>query len=423
MKKRISVLLLAAVLLMTSISWPVIPAEPFKAEAAETYMVYFDTQGGSQIDAITNLSYGAYLNSLPTPTKDGYIFDGWYNDLNYTTQFSSYSRVYSNMILFAKWREKTIVSITASYSATTAIVDTLLDKEKITVKATYIDGTTKTLESKDFEIVDSKVSNYGSNLFTVQVGSVTTTFSVLGIQEPQYTVSFYSNGGSYVEPISGIKENQTISMPATPNREGYEFKGWYLDNNTFGTEFTSEYKITKSIIVFAKWEKLEVIVEKPVYELNTEDLELKVNEQKSLFIESYDEYLETEYFSENDSIAKVNSEGIVEGVGVGFTTIYVITPEGEMLECFVAVEGVQAKSLKLNATSKKLKRKKTFQIKATISPSNVSSKKLKYSSTNSKIAKVNSKGKVTALKKGICYIKVKTTDGSKLTKQIKITVY
>lgn len=423
MWKRLKVLFLVAVLFLTGISWPQFAKEPASVEAAETYMIYFDSQGGSQVNPITGLTYGSYLSTLPVPTREGYIFEGWYTDLNYTTQFYSYTRIDENKVLFAKWKEKTIISISATYKETTAIKDSLLDKNKITVKAVYSDGTTKILESKDFEVVDLKVGNYGYNLFTVRAGSAMAYFSVQGIQEPLYSVSFYSNGGSYVAPINGIRTDQTISMPAEPAREGYEFKGWYLDNNIFSNQFTSEYKITKSIIVFAKWEKLEVIVEKTEYELNATNLELKVNEEKSLFIESYDEFLEVEYFSENDDIATVSSEGIVEGKAPGIATIYVITPEGKMLECTVAVEGTMAKSIKLNATSKRLKKGKTFQIKMTFSPSNVTSKKLKYTSTNKKIAKVSSTGKVTALKKGTCTIKVQTTDGSGLTKNLKIIVY
>lgn len=424
MWKRIGAFLLTAALLLSGICWPAGQDVPKSARAVETYMVYFDSQGGSQVDPVTGITSGSYISNLPTPVWDGYIFDGWYTDTNYTIRFTSYTQVTNNMVLFAKWTEKAIVTLKASYATTAAVIGSLLDKDKITVVATYIDNTTKVLTSKDFEIVDSKVTYAGTNYFTVQAGNAWASFTVLGIQEPTYTVAFYSNGGSAVSPISGIKENGTISMPAEPYWNGYEFQGWYLDNNTFKEPFNSEYKITKNLIVFAKWEKLEVIVETPVYKLNATDLSLKVNEQKSLFIKSYDPYLEMEYFSDNNNVATVTTGGIVEGKSPGFATIYVITPEGNMLECQVVVSGsIMAKSIKLNATSKNLKVGKTFQIKTTFSPSSVSSKKLSYSSSNKKIAKVSSSGKVTALKKGTCYISVKTKDGSKLTKKIKIRVY
>lgn len=423
MWKKIRIFFLTAVLLITGISWPGLVGEPAGAEAAETYMIYFDSQEGSQVEPIMNLAYGSYLSSLPVPVREGYVFEGWYREPDYTNRFYTYSPIYENMVLFAKWREKGISYLEVSYAEKTAIEGTMLDKEKILVKAHYYDdNSVKLLKPEEFEIVDSMVK-LGYNYFKVEVKGISAYFNVLGIKEPRYTVSFYSNGGSYVAPTPDIRPDQTISMPAEPTRDGYEFKGWYLDNNTFQKPFNSEYKINKSIIVFAKWEKLEVIVEEPEYDLNTDYIELRVSEQKSLFIESYDEYLEVEYFSEDEDIATVNGEGIVEGKAPGAVSVFVVTPEGEMLECSVVVEGIEARSIKLNTTAKSLKKGKSFQIKTSFSPSNVSTKKLKYSSTNKKIAKVSSKGKVTALKKGTCYIRVKTVDGSGLTKKLKIRVY
>jgi len=49
-------------------------------------------------------------------------------------------------------------------------------------------------------------------------------------------------------------------------------------------------------------------------------------------------------------------------------------------------------------------------------------KKVKYTSSNKKIATVNQKGVVKAKKKGTCKIFVETTDGSKIKKVCKITV-
>lgn len=41
------------------------------------YTATFDSNGGSTVESITK-KYGEKLGTLPTPTKDGYIFDGWY---------------------------------------------------------------------------------------------------------------------------------------------------------------------------------------------------------------------------------------------------------------------------------------------------------------------------------------------------------
>lgn len=80
------------------------------------------------------------------------------------------------------------------------------------------------------------------------------------------------------------------------------------------------------------------------------------------------------------------------------------------------------KSIKLNAKSKTLKVRKTFKLKATISPRNATNKKVSYKSSNKKVAEVNSSGKVTAKKKGKATITVTSKSNPKVKKSIKITV-
>ena len=78
--------------------------------------------------------------------------------------------------------------------------------------------------------------------------------------------------------------------------------------------------------------------------------------------------------------------------------------------------------VKLNRTSLKLNKGKSYQLKATVTPTNATNKKLTWSSNRKSVATVNSKGKVTANKKGSCVIKATTKDGSKKSATCKVTV-
>ena len=116
--------------------------------------------------------------------------------------------------------------------------------------------------------------------------------------------------------------------------------------------------------------------------------------------------------SSNTKIATVNSSGRVKGISKGTCTITVKTPNGKKRTCKVTVYNIIAvKSVKLNATSKTLNKWATYTLKATIAPSNASNKTLKWYSSNTKVAKVNSSGKVTAVGPGKARIKVKTNNG------------
>ena len=79
-------------------------------------------------------------------------------------------------------------------------------------------------------------------------------------------------------------------------------------------------------------------------------------------------------------------------------------------------------SIKLNATKKQLKKGKSYQLKATITPSDAANKKVTWSSSNKKIATVSASGKVKAKKKGTCIITCTAKDGSGVAAECRITV-
>ena len=66
--------------------------------------IFFDTQGGSEISPITIRS-GESLTLPKTPTKEGYVFDGWYLDSNCIEEYEDSYVVSKNITLYAKWRE------------------------------------------------------------------------------------------------------------------------------------------------------------------------------------------------------------------------------------------------------------------------------------------------------------------------------
>ena len=66
--------------------------------------ISFDTQGGSEITPITIRS-GESLTLPKTPTKEGYVFDGWYLDSNCIEEYEDSYVVSKNITLYAKWRE------------------------------------------------------------------------------------------------------------------------------------------------------------------------------------------------------------------------------------------------------------------------------------------------------------------------------
>jgi len=75
-------------------------------------------------------------------------------------------------------------------------------------------------------------------------------------EENEIFLIFNSNYGSYVDDIE-FNGNETITLPSDPTKLGYLFDGWYLDDNTFLVELTSDYfvsnPVTETTYAYAKW--------------------------------------------------------------------------------------------------------------------------------------------------------------------------
>ena len=69
------------------------------------YSITFNTNGGSPVQTQHVVS-GSKLSNLPTTTKEGCTFVGWYTDEALTQPFSADTAITKNTVLYAKWTEK-----------------------------------------------------------------------------------------------------------------------------------------------------------------------------------------------------------------------------------------------------------------------------------------------------------------------------
>ena len=65
-----------------------------------------------------------------------------------------------------------------------------------------------------------------------------------------YTITFATAGGSSIDSIV-VKENDMITKPDNPTKEGYTFLGWYIDDE----EFNFEDLVKSDLTLVAKWEE------------------------------------------------------------------------------------------------------------------------------------------------------------------------
>lgn len=127
--------------------------------------------------------------------------------------------------------------------------------------------------------------------------------------------------------------------------------------------------------------------------------------------------------SSNSKIAKVSATGRVTAVKGGTVTITAVAADGsgKKAVCKVTVKA-PITSLKFSKISGRLYVGKTMQLSPVIKPSDATNKKCAWSSSNDKVAMVNSEGKVYAVAAGTAVITAKATDGTGKKATYKITV-
>ena len=118
------------------------------------------------------------------------------------------------------------------------------------------------------------------------------------------------------------------------------------------------------------------------------------------------------WISNNTKVATVSASGRVTARGNGTAIITATAKDGskKAAKCTITVK-TPVSSLKLNVRSKTLNRGNTYTLKASIYPSTASNKSITWSSSNTKVAKVDSKGKVTAVNGGSAIITAKASNG------------
>jgi uncharacterized repeat protein (TIGR02543 family) len=67
----------------------------------------------------------------------------------------------------------------------------------------------------------------------------------------QYTITFNSQGGTSVAPITG-NAGAPVNAPASPTKGGYAFVGWYSAANG-GTPYTWPHPLTGNVTMYAHW--------------------------------------------------------------------------------------------------------------------------------------------------------------------------
>ena len=267
-------------------------------ENPTTHTVTFNSNGGTEI-APKEVVSGLKIKAPSTPTKDKYLFRGWYEDSTFNKEFDFNTPITSDITLYANWEAANSINeirLAGDIQYGTVQVGTLpsfnpgTTTDSITIDKTNSgwmkrtsttslwggfgletptavnDG--KTYYGYSFAVNTNDGYQLASDLKVIYNGDdVTTTANVsrwvwgayvtvdLGKANGTpvvYTITFNSNDGTSVAP-QNVNAGEKLKEPTpAPTREGFTFDGWYEDS-TFSTKFNFDTPITDNMTLYAKW--------------------------------------------------------------------------------------------------------------------------------------------------------------------------
>jgi len=125
-------------------------------------------------------------------------------------------------------------------------------------------------------------------------------------------------------------------------------------------------------------------------------------------------------------IATVTQEGKVKALTLGTSIVSVASTDGSARKSSIVVKVIDhidfISGITFTNTNPSLYESETLALTTTIAPANATYKTLKWTSSNTQVATVDSKGVVTGLVKGKATITAKATDGSGISQSVEVTV-
>ena len=129
---------------------------------------------------------------------------------------------------------------------------------------------------------------------------------------------------------------------------------------------------------------------------------------------------EVAWKTSDQSVATVSDAGVVKAVGIGECTVSVVAGNVRATCKISVVQPVT--NISLNKSTLSMDAGQTYQLTASVYPSNAANRNVEWSSSDTGIATVDENGLITALKKGTAFITVKAKDGSGVEKSCSVTV-
>jgi uncharacterized repeat protein (TIGR02543 family) len=396
------------------------------------------------------LSYGnnlAYLQES-IPTKEGYIFDGWFKEPELINRWSyTNDRVNSNLTLYAKWIVISVTGISldnsninlAGYNSSATLIATITPSNASNEGITWTSDNSNVATVDQYGVVTSK--GIGSAIITATTvdGNFTATAT---ITVTAVSVTSLSLNESTLN-LSGLNSSTTLTPTISPSNASNRKITWTSDNTSIATVDANGKVTSKGIgsaIISATTEDggftasstvtvtaisvTGLTLDKPTLDLEGIN---SIGMLKASVVPSNATNKKINWSSDNTSVATVDISGKVTAIAAGTATITATTVDGSFVASTtvtvtvpiipIAITGVTFDKTTLNLVGIN----STTSLIASIIPTSATNQKVTWTSDNTAVVTVDTNGLITSIGVGSATITVTTEDGG-MTAVATVTV-
>ncbi len=213
--------------------------------------VSFNANGGTVSPISKTYSIGGKYLDMPTPTRKGYIFDGWYSATNGGTKVANGSALVSSSshTLYAHWKDdmrKIYFNANGGLCSTEYITRRYGDKY----------GDMPDPSNSGFKFLGWYTAAQGGELRNTssEVVEVNNYTLYAHWKKSEYTISFDGNGGKASSNSKKVTYGGTYGNLPSCSKTGYTLKGWFTAKSG-GTQITLETKVSTASdhTLYAQW--------------------------------------------------------------------------------------------------------------------------------------------------------------------------
>lgn len=223
------------------------------AKYIKRYQITFDANGGTPATQTQRVNEDGQVGDLPTATRDGYTFVGWFTDPTGGTQITSTTVPTSATTYYAHWTANTYIAIFDPQGGT---ISTATDYWKyVTMGQPY--GTLPTPTRTGYTFGGWYTASTGGILVTqnttVETPNDHTLYAHWTAVSVQYTLYFNASGGIVSEASRQVYSGSAYGSLPTPTWNYHTFVGWFTDSYS-GTQVNASTIMGEDdAIVYAHW--------------------------------------------------------------------------------------------------------------------------------------------------------------------------